>query len=249
MTEDTVGGRWKVSYSHNADQSVTVSKWRADVHFPDPERPYKITVGVMFNALADNGMPDLSIERELLDGAWNDLNTDLPRYGAVLVLSVTGGGNREWVAYAPSHDWLQTWAPGFAERWFKHHTCQISAAEDPDWTTYRSFSGRLDTAEVRIYILFRNDGGKWLPFYVGQTTNVAARIADHFRAGRLGPGTRWAVLETRGMPEGGPAVGTEQIATDLFGRKNLGRGCLENEIDALANPRKHRLSENAGQRH
>ncbi len=114
MTEDTAGGRWKVSYSHNPDQSVTVSKWRADVHFPDPERPYKITVGVMLNALANNGMPDMSVERELLDGAWNDLNADLPRHGAVPVLSVTGGGNREWVAYAPSHDWLPTWAPGFA---------------------------------------------------------------------------------------------------------------------------------------
>ena len=48
------------------------------------------------------------------------------------------------------------------------------------------------------------------------------------------------------MPEGGPSVGVEQITIDLFGRKNLGTGYLENEIDALANPRKHRLSENAG---
>jgi hypothetical protein len=42
------------------------------------------------------------------------------------------------------------------------------------------------------------------------------------------------------MPEGGPSVGVEQITIDLFGRKNLGRGSLSNEIDALANPRKHR---------
>jgi hypothetical protein len=79
MTEDTNGGRWRVSYS--TEPSLTLSKWRSDVHFPDPERPYMITVGVMFNALAENGMPDLSVQRELLDGIWNDLRADLPRYG------------------------------------------------------------------------------------------------------------------------------------------------------------------------
>ena len=247
MAVHTAEGLWNIGYRYGADQSVTVTKWRSDVHFPDPERPYKITIGLMFNALAENGMPDLSVEGELLDGAWNALNAELPGHGAVLVLSITGGGNREWVAYAPSHDWLQAWAPAFAERWFQGHTHQVSAAEDPDWTTYRAFSGPPDIAKARIYILFRNEGGKWLPFYVGQTTDVAARMADHYRAGRLGPGTKCAVLETKPMPEGAPgALGVEQIVTDTFGRKNLGRGLLENDIDALANPRKHRFNESAG---
>ncbi len=109
-TEDAAAGRWHVSYS--TKPPLTVSRWRSDVTVPDPQRPFKITVGVMFNALAENGMPDLGAEGEFLAGVWNDLSADLPRYGAVLVLSVTGSGNREWVAYAPSHDWLQTWAPG-----------------------------------------------------------------------------------------------------------------------------------------
>ena len=128
-TEDTAAGRWRVSYS--TKPPLTVSKWRSDVTVPDPQRPFKITVGVMFNALAENGMPDLGAEGEFLAGVWNDLCADLPSYGAVLVLSVTGSGNREWVAYAPSHDWLRTWAPDFTERWFQNRSCQISAAEDP----------------------------------------------------------------------------------------------------------------------
>jgi Family of unknown function (DUF695) len=233
-TEDAAAGRWHVSYS--TEPPLTVSRWRSDVTVPDPQRPFKITVGVMFNALAENGMPDMGAEREFLAGVWNDLSADLPRYGAVLVLSITGSGNREWVAYAPSHDWLQTWAPGFAKRWFQNRSCQISAAEDPDWTTYRAFSGQRDTAATLIYILSRNESGTWLPFYVGQTADVAARIDQHFRAGRLGPGTRWTILHTDALPDGGPSVGAEQIAINLFGRKNLGHGSLENEIDVLAKP-------------
>ncbi len=219
MTDEPAAGRWRVS--RRTSPPLTVCKWRSDVTLPDPERPFKITVGVIFNALAENGMPDLSVEREFLTAVENDLEADLPRYGAILVLSITGQGNREWVAYAPSHEWMQAWAPAFAKRWFKNHTSQISAAEDAAWTTYRAFSGRQDNW---IYILSRSEGGKWLPFYVGQTTDVEARIGQHFRTGRLGPGTKWTVLATGGIPDDGASVGVEQISINLFGRKNLGRG-------------------------
>jgi hypothetical protein len=235
MTANHAGGRWRVRY--RTRPPLTVSKWRSDVTLPDPERPFKITVGVTFNALAENGMPDLSKEGKFLRGVENGLKADLPRYKAVLVLSITSQGKREWVAYAPSHDWMQTWAPGFAKRWFKNRSGQISAAEDAGWTTYRAFSGRRDTTAAWIYILSRNENGTWLPFYVGQTTDVEARIEEHYRAGRLGPGTKWTVLETGGIPDDGSSTGVEQITTDLFGRKNVGRGSLENEIDALAKPR------------
>jgi hypothetical protein len=104
--------------------------------------------------------------------------------------------------------------------------------------SYRAFADRRDTAEAQIYILSRNEGGTWLPFCVGLTTDVAARIDQHFRAGRLGPGTRWTILRTKALPIGGPSAGVEQIAINLFGRKNAGRGSLENEIDALAKPGK-----------
>lgn len=240
MTADTAGGRWRVRYSEGPP--LTVSKWRYDVRFPDPDRPFKITVRVMFNALAGNGMPDMSAEGEFLAGVWNDLRVDLPGYGAVLVLSVTGSGNREWVAYAPSHDWMQTWAPGFAKRWFQNHTGQISVAEDAEWTTYKAFSGRRDVAATLIYILTRNKAGIWLPFYVGQTTDIPARIEEHYRAGRLGPGTKCTILQTGGIPDDGPSAGAEQIVINVFGRKNAGRGSLENEIGALANPENHRPS-------
>ena len=60
-------------------------------------------------------------------------------------------------------------------------------------------------------------------------------------AGRLGPGTQWTVLKTGELPDNEPSAGAEQVAINLFGRKNLGRGPLENEIDALANPRNHQL--------
>jgi hypothetical protein len=84
----------------------------------------------------------MSSEGELLAGVEKDLRLNLPSYGAVHVLSVTSRGNREWFAYAPSYDWMQTWAPDFASRWFQHHTCKISAAEDAGLAAYRAFSGR-----------------------------------------------------------------------------------------------------------
>jgi hypothetical protein len=140
MTEDTAGSRWQVSVGPGPPP--TVAKWRSDVTFPDPGRSFKITVRVAFNALAENGMPDMRAEREFLAAVEKDLSADLPGYGAVLVMSITAQGNREWVAYAPSQDWVQAWAPGFAERWFKDRICLIGAAKDADWTTYLAFSGR-----------------------------------------------------------------------------------------------------------
>lgn len=136
-TEDTAGGRWRVTVSVGPP---TIVKWRCDVTFPDPERPFKITVGVKFNALAANGMPDMSVERQFLTGVTNDLKADLPGYGAELLLSITSQGHREWVAYAASHDWMQTWAPGFAKRWMQDRSFRIDAAKDPDWRTYRAFT-------------------------------------------------------------------------------------------------------------
>ena len=139
-TPDAAGGRWRVSM--DGGPPPTVVKLRSDVTCPDPERPFRITVGVMFNVLAENGMPDMSSEGALLTGVEKDLSAELPGYGAVHVLSVTSRGNREWTAYAPSHDWMQAWAPAFASRWFADHTCQIGADEDEGWTVYRAFSGR-----------------------------------------------------------------------------------------------------------
>jgi hypothetical protein len=58
MTEDTAGDLWRVTISVGPP---TIVKWLCDATCPDPERPFKITVGVRFNALAANGMPDMSV--------------------------------------------------------------------------------------------------------------------------------------------------------------------------------------------
>jgi hypothetical protein len=71
----------------------------------------------------------------------DDLTAVLASHDALWVLSVTGQGNREWVAYAPSHEWVEAWAPGFADRWFPEHTHKTSVARDREWKTYRAFTG------------------------------------------------------------------------------------------------------------
>ena len=49
------GGRWQVSFDMGSPPAVV--KWRSDVAWPDPERPFRVTIGVMFKAQAENGMP------------------------------------------------------------------------------------------------------------------------------------------------------------------------------------------------
>ena len=102
---------------------------------------FKITVGFMFNHLAANGMPDTGAEGPHLKAVQRDLTAVLASHAALWVLSVTGQGNREWVAYAPSHEWVEAWAPGFAGRWFREYTHQISVVRDAEWKTYRAFTG------------------------------------------------------------------------------------------------------------
>jgi hypothetical protein len=138
VSADAGRSRWQIS---TVREPPTVIKWRSDLDVPDPGRPYKLTVGLMFNHLAANGMPDLGAEGALLHGVEQDLEAVLAEHAAVLALSVTGRGNREWVAYAPSHKWVAAWAAGFADRWLGEHTHQISVAKDADWTTYLAFAG------------------------------------------------------------------------------------------------------------
>ena len=120
---------------------LTIVRWRSNVEVPDPGRTFKITVGFMFNQLAANGMPDTNAEGPHMNAIQGDLTAVLEAHGARWVLSVTGSGNREWVAYAASEEWVEAWAPGFADRWLRDYTHQISVVSDPDWTTYRAFTG------------------------------------------------------------------------------------------------------------
>jgi Family of unknown function (DUF695) len=140
VTADVHNPLWKVSIR---EVPPTVVRWRSDVTVPDPDRAFKVTVGFMFNHLAENGMPDSRAEGPHMKAVQDDLKAVLASHGALWVLSVTGQGNREWVAYAPSHEWVEAWAPGFAGRWFREHTHQIGVARDPEWKTYRAFTGML----------------------------------------------------------------------------------------------------------
>lgn len=57
VTADVHNSQWKVSIR---EVPLTIVRWRSDVAAPDPDRAFKITVGFMFNHLAENGMPDSS---------------------------------------------------------------------------------------------------------------------------------------------------------------------------------------------
>jgi hypothetical protein len=107
---------------------------------PDPVLPVRILVGVMFECVAADGMPAGEAEHDVLQAVEQALISELPRYGARLVLVVTWHGAREWIAYASSADWLDSWAPDFAQRWLKPRAFQIDAAEDVGWSAYLTFA-------------------------------------------------------------------------------------------------------------
>jgi hypothetical protein len=109
---------------------------------PDPELPIRILVGIMFECVSADGMPVGEAEHDALRAVDQALVSELPRYGARLVLVVTWQGAREWIAYASSADWLDSWAPDFAERCLKPRVFQIDAAHDLGWSTYLSFADR-----------------------------------------------------------------------------------------------------------
>jgi hypothetical protein len=140
VTAEDDEGVWNVSAG--TGEVPVLSRWRSDVTVADPRWPVKITIGVMFNARLENGMPDLAVEGDFLEAVEQDVIVSLAKRDAELVLVVTGDGNREWIAYASSHDWLAEWAPAFDERWFGGHTCRIAAENDPTWSTYQTFTGQ-----------------------------------------------------------------------------------------------------------
>jgi hypothetical protein len=118
-----------------------VCRWRSDLTVPDPDRPVKVTVRVMFEHARQDGMPVGDAENDYLATIEEALVRELPAHGAVLAMVVTGKGNREWVAYSASQTWLADWSPVFADRWLTGRAAEIRAEADPNWTTYEMFSG------------------------------------------------------------------------------------------------------------
>jgi Family of unknown function (DUF695) len=137
---DEGSGEWQVAV--NSGPEISIIKWRSDVKFPDPGLPFRIIVGVKFRHIAENGMPDPRAETPFLADLENELLAGFEAHGSKLVLTVTGRGSREWVAYAPSQDWIEKWAPEFGNRWLKGRNSRIKVARDPKWNIYKKFSGR-----------------------------------------------------------------------------------------------------------
>jgi hypothetical protein len=138
MTVSDEDGIWTLGVLEGP--SRVVCRWRSDLTVPDPDRPVKVTVRVMFKHGRHDGMPTGDTENDYLGAVEEALVRELPAHGAVLALVVTGEGNREWVAYSGSLSWLAAWSPEFADRWLKDRAAEIRADADPDWSTYKMFS-------------------------------------------------------------------------------------------------------------
>jgi hypothetical protein len=130
---------WVLGKSEDAGR-LMICRWRKDMRAVDPARPVKITVGVMFTSRRPDGMPGSPAENDFLGGVEEALANEFRANGATFVLVVTANGAREWVAYAPSADWLSEWAPGFAARHFGDRPHDINAIYEPSWETYLAFT-------------------------------------------------------------------------------------------------------------
>lgn len=93
----------------------------------------------MFQDARPDGMPGKTEHRYLAD-VEEALISDLADHNAQLVLVLTAQGAREWVSYADSADWLEDWAPRFAEAHLQPRPHDINSVLDEDWTTYREFT-------------------------------------------------------------------------------------------------------------
>lgn len=116
-----------------------IARWLRDRPLPNRALPIKITVGVMYQDARPDGMPAQN-EHQFLGDVEEALISDLAEHHAHLVLVVTSQGAREWVAYADSADWLNNWAPRFADTYLRPRPHDINAVLDHDWTTYRAFT-------------------------------------------------------------------------------------------------------------
>lgn len=114
------------------------ARWDLDARSQAPlaGHPVKITIGVQFRAPRPDGLPS-DEDFDDLDPIEEALYDELASAGdARVVLVLSGNGSREWIAYAPDHEWVGTWGRSFAERFCdgRHHL--VEAEMDPDWATF-----------------------------------------------------------------------------------------------------------------
>jgi hypothetical protein len=107
---------------------------------PDATRPIKVTIGLACDRPQPNGLPsphDLVHFEELEEALFAELPS-LADTRPVLVL--TTNGMREWIVYACEQEWLQEWAPWFAERFFNGRAGTIEAVAEPGWDTFQEWT-------------------------------------------------------------------------------------------------------------
>jgi len=107
---------------------------------PDLRRPIKVTIGIQFPNPKPNGLPSVEDDEHL--GAMEEaLFAELPAVAdAAPVLVLTTNGMREWIVYAATHQWLQSWAPDFQERFLKGRPGKVEATQEPGWGTFTEWT-------------------------------------------------------------------------------------------------------------
>lgn len=62
MADDSEDGVWALGQKDDPPRSI--SRWRSDLKAPDPKRPVRVTIGVMFRETRPDGMPATSAEND-----------------------------------------------------------------------------------------------------------------------------------------------------------------------------------------
>ncbi|HET6817748.1 MAG TPA: DUF695 domain-containing protein [Mycobacteriales bacterium] len=119
-----------------------IARWDVEAkrNCPDRSRPVKVTVGVQCAETRPDGLP-AGQDLELLEAMEQAMFDELPSLaGSQPVLVVTNNGMREWIIYASSHEWLESWAPGFRTRFMRGRPGKIDAVRDADWQTFKEWT-------------------------------------------------------------------------------------------------------------
>lgn len=132
---------WGLAKSE-VDGKPLIVRWDAAAkrRCPDRARPIKVTIGIACVDPRADGLPS-SEDLDVFDAIEEAIFSELPRLaGTHPVLVLTANGMREWIAYARSHDWLETWAPTVQERFMKGRPGKVDAVEEPGWETFTEWT-------------------------------------------------------------------------------------------------------------
>jgi hypothetical protein len=124
------------------DGKTLISRWDAGAKraCPDPSRPVKVTIAVQCAKPQPNGLPS-SEDLSAFEAMEEVMFAELPQVaGAQPVLVLTTNGMREWIVYAGTHEWLESWAPDFQQRFMRERPGKIDAVVDAAWETFRAWT-------------------------------------------------------------------------------------------------------------